>query len=216
MTLFWHALLARMDAFSLRERVFLFLSLMACLLALVDTVWLSPAQTEHRQLVHRVEQQRTQLQKLRAEVLVAAKPDNSPARALRTELEQSKARVLALDGEIRTASSLPGSMTPLAQSLVYFLKQQDGLTLVRTETFGQAEPGAKAGAVSPPAAALPAGLTRQGVEVTVAGSYPDLTRYVQTLEKALPALRWGQMTLTSTGKGVNQLTLQVFLVGGQL
>ena len=31
--------------------------------------------------------------------------------------------------------------------------------------------------------------------MTVAGPYPELIRYVQTLERALPALRWGEMKL---------------------
>ncbi|MDP3700944.1 MAG: hypothetical protein Q8R72_08580 [Hylemonella sp.] len=54
---------------------------------------------------------------------------------------------------------------------------------------------------------------RQALELTVAGPYAELTRYVQTLEKALPALRWGAMKVNSEQQPT-ELTLQVWLVGG--
>jgi MSHA biogenesis protein MshJ len=48
----------------------------------------------------------------------------------------------------------------------------------------------------------------------VAGTYPDLTQYVQTLESAMPQVRWGVMTLKSDTLPP-QLTLQLFLLGVQ-
>ncbi|MFO0490564.1 MAG: hypothetical protein ACK5YJ_02100, partial [Curvibacter sp.] len=56
------------------------------------------------------------------------------------------------------------------------------------------------------------GVTRQGVELVVSGSYAELVRYVQTLERALPSLRWGAMRMNSESRDA-ELTLQVWLVG---
>jgi hypothetical protein len=55
-------------------------------------------------------------------------------------------------------------------------------------------------------------VTRQGLELTVAGPYLELIGYVQTLERSLPALRWGGMKIVSDKQPV-LLTLQVSLVG---
>ena len=49
MKAWWLAQMARIDNLSLRERIFLFLSILVCALALADTLWLSPAQTAHKQ-----------------------------------------------------------------------------------------------------------------------------------------------------------------------
>jgi hypothetical protein len=57
-------------------------------------------------------------------------------------------------------------------------------------------------------------MSRQGVELTVSGSYAELTSYAQTLEQALPYVRWGSMKLKSD-KPPAELTLQLFLVGVQ-
>ena len=46
----------------------------------------------------------------------------------------------------------------------------------------------------------------------MAGSYAELTRYVRTLENALPTLRWGSLQLKAT-KETPEMTLQVYVVG---
>jgi MSHA biogenesis protein MshJ len=49
--------------------------------------------------------------------------------------------------------------------------------------------------------------------VTVAGNYADLTRFVSTIEAAMPYVRWGLMTLKTTNdQTAPQLTLQLFLL----
>ena len=55
-------------------------------------------------------------------------------------------------------------------------------------------------------------LLRRGLELSVSGSYAELVRYVNTLESALPTLRWGTLHLKSA-KQPPELTLQVFVVG---
>jgi MSHA biogenesis protein MshJ len=51
------------------------------------------------------------------------------------------------------------------------------------------------------------------VEVTVAGNYADLTRFVSTIEAAMPYVRWGLMTLKTTDdQTAPHLTLQLFLL----
>ena len=210
----WATQSARINLLSMRERVFLFVSLIAGALALADVLWLSPAQVAHKQLTQRFDKQSAELQRARDELKTVARPVDA-GKVVREEIAAVKLQLDAVNRNIKEV--LPGvtEAAPLAQVLVHLLRRHEGLTLVRTSAvapdaaLGKATPAAVAGT----GAAL-AGLTRQGVELTVSGSYPELMRYVQTLEQALPHVRWGVMKLKSE-KQPPQLSLQLFLLGVQ-
>ena len=208
----WGVQSARINALSLRERVFLFLSVIACCLALADVFWVSPAQLAHKQLKQRFDKQSADVQRARDELKTMAIPVSGIS-ALRDEAAALKIRLDTVNQNIKDAVPLSTDVTPLSQVLVHFLSRHEGLTLVRVTVAAPELPVAKAAQgtppVSPAAAAL---LTRQGVELTVSGPYPELVKYVQTLEKALPQVRWGIMKLKSE-KLPPELTLQLFLVG---
>lgn len=203
----WYGLVARLDALSRRERLIMFFVVLVSFAALVDTLWLSPAQLAHQQLTQRLAKQGAELQGLRDAVRAAPKPDDTN-RSLREQVAQTRLQLDALDQQILKLLPGAGAGTPLARVLVHLLRRHDGLTLVRTVALAPevAGPGNNNGAGS-----LPAGLTRQGVELTVSGPYADLTRYVAALEAALPYVRWGALSLTAD-KGPPVLTLQLFLL----
>ena len=209
MKAWWKIQSARIDALTLRERVFLFVSILAAFIALADVMWLSPAQAAHTQLKQRFAKQVIELQRLREETKAEAlKP--SPARLAREELARTRTETDNVNQQINQVSASTTQGTPLAQVLEQFLRRHGGLTLVSTTTL---VPEAGAGK-SPPSGSLPVGLSRTGLELTVSGSYPELVGYVQTLEKALPNLRWGKMKLASDTQPP-QLSLQVYVVGVQ-
>ncbi|MDO8767529.1 MAG: hypothetical protein Q7K57_02255 [Burkholderiaceae bacterium] len=213
-TSWWAKQSVRIDALSLRERVFLFLSVIAGCMALADVAWLSPAQVAHQQLTQRFDKQSAELQRARAELKAVAQPVDT-GKAARDEIAAAKIRLESVNQTIKGILPSATQATPLAQVLVHLLRRHEGLTLLRTATLPpEAAVAGAAPAVGSGAAALPAGFTRQGVELTVSGSYSELTRYVQTLEKALPQVRWGTMKLKSD-KMPPELTLQLFLVGVQ-
>lgn len=209
MKAWWKLQSARIDALTLRERVFLFVSILAAVIALADVVWLSPAQTAHTQLKQRFAKQGLELERLREETKAEAlKP--SPARLAREESARIRTETDNINQQINQVSASTTQGTPLAQVLEQFLRRHGGLTLVSTTTLA---PDTSAGKV-PQAGGLPVGLSRTGLELTVSGSYPELVSYVRTLEKALPNLRWGKMKLTSDTQPP-QLSLQVYVVGVQ-
>jgi len=204
----WQAQMARIDNLSLRERLFLFVSILVCCFALADTLWLSPAQTVHKQLLQRMDKQSAELQRLRDTLHASAQPDDVD-QAARAELQATQTQIDQVNLAVRERLPDAAGSVPLAQALVQLLRRHEGLTLVRTAALPPelAGPGNNNGAGS-----LPAGLTRQGVSITVAGAYPDLMRYVASLESAMPYARWGVMTLSSD-QGQPELTLQLFLLG---
>ena len=202
MKAWWTRLAARIDAMSLRERAFLFFALIVLTLILADTLWLSPVQTLHKQITQRVATQSTELQRLQQELQNSGGP-SGPAQQVRDELAQTRARLSEVNEEIAKLPQTQTDETPLTRVLVHFLRRHEGLVLVRTATLAN-----DSRAQQPTSTAV----TRQGLELTVAGPYHELARYVQTLERALPALRWGTMRLTSDRQS-SELTLQVWLIG---
>ena len=64
----WKILAARIDALSLRERAFLFLSLIAVCIALADLLWLSPARVDHARARQEFATANTELKRLREAV----------------------------------------------------------------------------------------------------------------------------------------------------
>ncbi len=206
----WKQLAARIDALSLRERVFLFLSLIILALVLADVAWLTPLQTVHRQLTQRFETQNAELLRLQ-DALRTSSGQPGPGQLAREELARVRERLAVVNAEISQLPLGQKDETPLTQVLVHFLRRHEGLVLVRTATLEPPSVGSAAvGTMPGPASVL--GVRRQGLELTVAGPYHELTRYVQTLERALPMLRWGMMRMNSE-RETAELTLQVWLLG---
>lgn len=225
MKAWWKVQAARIDALSLRERAFLFVSLLVCLVALADAVWLSPAQTRQKQLAARVKQQDVELQGLRAALqAAAASMASGNAKAIaRDELQALRVRAQALDFDIGALTQGAAGSDGLQAVLLKFLRRHDGLTLVNTSTLGseilQVKAAPNAATPAPAAAQPQAGgsapvpvLVRRNLALTVAGPYLKLMAYVDTLERELPGVRWGELRLTSD-PNATQLSLQVSVVG---
>ena len=90
----------------------------------------------------------------------------------------------------------------MSELMRHFLRRYPALSLVRTASM----------ATDAADTTRPAMVARRGQELTVAGPYADLVRFMQTLETAMPELRWGQLKLQAEQQPP-ELTLQVFLVG---
>jgi MSHA biogenesis protein MshJ len=206
----WEKLVERTDALSLRERIFLFLSLLACLLAVADLLWLTPAQNGYKQLTQRFSAQNAELTRLRDE-LRGASQTIDPAKAVRDDIAASNLRLAALNEEIKTLVPMAQNGPALEQVLIQLLRRQEGLALLGVRTLAQESAPASGTAAN---AALPSGLTKRGLELRVAGPYPALVGYVKALEVALPTMRWGVLQLKSD-KQPPELTVQVYVVGVQ-
>lgn len=207
----WQKLALRVDAMQLRERVFLFLAILICALALADTVWLSPAQLVNKQAKLRFAAQGTELQRLRDELKSVAQPVDA-SKVVRDQIAEANLRLDAINQDIRAVAPQAEGGPAIEQALVQFLRRQEGLTLIRTATLAQDAVSPKATTTPAANTAAPAVLSRRGLELSVSGSYAELVRYVRTLENALPTMRWGNLQIKTT-KQAPELTLQVYVVG---
>lgn len=204
----WQQQMARIDALSLRERVFLFVSVIAVSLALVDVLWLSPMLTTHKQARQQLAAQGVELQRLGDELRVLAQPVDANL-AVRQDVAAAQGQLDAVNQDIQSQVPLSDSDQALQAVLVQFLRRHEGLVLVSAGTIKQDNTGAAPTSGAP---VVPAGLTRRAMELKVTGPYAELVRYVRTLEGALPNLRWGALRLQSD-KQTPELTLQVYVVG---
>ncbi len=196
-------LAARVDRLAVRERLFLFVALMAIVVALTDFLVLEPTRQRHRALTQQFDVQAQELQRLREELGGLAK-ETEALRPLSDALAQVEAQIAGIE-RARQAQNGASTDTSLTQVLGHFLRQQPGLSLVRTATLDDGEAGA------PPARPAPA-TDRHGVELIVAGPYHELARYVRTLESAMPRLRWGPLHIDAT-RQPPEMRLQVYLWG---
>jgi MSHA biogenesis protein MshJ len=203
----WETLSVRLNALRLRERVLLFLALIAISTFMINVLWVSPAQLLHKELQQRFDTQSADLQRMRAQL----KPDDTSVDAYKMVRDEMTAVKVSLDKVNNTISKISSmeNELPLEQVLVRLLSQYEGLTLLSTSMVVSKMAIDKLTQV---AAQRPVAQTQQSVELTVSGSYSQLMRYVQTLEKELTHVRWGSMNLISENPPTT-LTLELFVVG---
>ena len=215
----WERQAKRIDALSLRERAILFLSIAAVLAALFDSLVLSPLAARAKLRSEQEAQQATEITQLREQFVAISRSSNDPAGQLARQLDAARAERSQLDAALHQAGSVNAG-EGLPAVLQRLLAQQPGLVLERltllddapvtVPTLAAASAPVASSHVTPPA--MP-GMSWQGVELQVQGSYRDTQRYLQALERELPGLRWGEMHLSTTGTSeAPRLVVQLFLL----
>lgn len=208
----WQPLAQRIDALSLRERVFLFLSVSVVIAAVFDSLVLSPLLKNQQQWRQLQQKQAADLGVMRQQLKQAVHytQTDSPQGQLRHALQQAEAEQKAMDRALQQSVGLVDKQSPLPEVLGKLLRQHPRLTLLKLNTM-EAQALSDNRAKLLPSPALSSHLQWQGVELQVTGSYLDLMAYTAELERSLPTLRWGELRLdTETGRVT--LHLQLFLV----
>lgn len=210
----WQRQAKRIDALSLRERAILFLCLVAVLAAVFDALVLTPLSARAKQRSEQQAQQAAELSQLREQFIAASRAGMAdPAAQLRLRLEAAQAERQRLERELRQGGGV-GETEGLSAVLQRLLAQQPGLLLERLTLLEDAPvtvPAPSQGSTARPTAM--AGMSWQGVELQLQGSYRDTQRYLQTLERELPGLRWGEIRLsTAAPNEAPRLVAQLFLL----
>lgn len=198
----WQRQARRIDALSLRERAMLFLGVVAVLALLFDTLVLTPLSARQKLRSTTQAQQSTELAQLREQFVALSQNVEDPGGRLRVQIDAARAERERLDAALRSAA---GSSAGLPGMLQRLLAQQPGLVLEKLALLDD----------NPSLAALPAlpGISWQGLELQVQGSYGDLQRYLQALERELPGLRWGELRLDAgSGNTRPRLQAQLFML----
>ena len=201
-------LAARIDALSLRERVLLFLAVVAVLYVLWEQVLMAPLERERRAAQAAIERATARITALDAEAAAIVRrhreDPNAPLRAREREL---RAAIAEADG--RLAELTVGLIAPreMARVLEAVLARDTGLRLVRLENRGsrpllapRAESraarergaAAEAGEAAPEGAgdgALPR-IWRHDVRLELEGGFLAALRYLKALERLERRFFW--------------------------
>lgn len=206
-----------------RERWMLLGGGIAAVLVGLDTLWTAPMEKRLRRANAELVAREESIQKAAQQ---PAGPNAEELQRLRDQEAALRARLQAA----QAAAAQMGQQTSELPQLLRTLTGQGGasgsLKLVSLELLPDpallAHPGANAPAASEPAAAAPAGATpattaiagaqrrlyRLPVSLTVSGSYDDLQRLMQNIERDAPSLQWVSLSLDSSDWPAIKLTLR--------
>jgi MSHA biogenesis protein MshJ len=183
----WKSLAARVDDMSLRERAMLFGALSLVVLFLAYVALIDPGLRRQKSLIdrlgrdqHQIAEVRGQLEQLvRSGGAAPRHPDQVAVDALAAKIAEIDAMLAARQSGLVAPERLPALLKDiLARTKAVEL---DSLRVL---------PG-----VPVKAGTGDTGLYRHGVEVTVKGSYLDLLRYLEELEKRSSVILWGGVEL---------------------
>ena len=211
MTLFLRDLMDRFDQLSLRERVIVLIAALLLIALIWDSVFMGPLDKEGQGRLQQIEALRAEVTGLETsiETLVAQGAAN-PAQTSGATLEALKAEILELDRRLVGATS--GLIAPKEMSSVLeqVLARAQRLKLIALRTVPPQAVAAPETAPGAPAAQI----YKHGVELELAGTYPDAIYFLQALE-ALPwRFFWDRVEyVTAETPAEGRLKLRLYTLG---
>jgi MSHA biogenesis protein MshJ len=216
MKLDWQPYMARVDAFSLRERAIIFVMAVSIVMLVVNAVLLDPLYAKYKLLSEQVKQDQTKTTEIRQEIQKklseqAVDPDEIGHRKL-TQLNEQSAQMQNALLAMQKGLVSPEKMAALLEDI---LKRNGQLRLLSLKTlpvtslneslpsYGKANPpkaaGAPAGTATSEKAEEQAGIAvyKHGVEIVVQGSYLDMMNYMVALEAMPWQVFWGKAKLST-------------------
>lgn len=194
--------LEKIDALTPRERVILFLLLLAGVWAGLDSLLLRPMdrsihvqQEALRAATERIASAQDTLNRRAGQI--------DPARLAQQRLDAAR-RALDTQMHARGQSRLVAAKD-MAQVLQGLLRNQPGLALTGLKTLPPEAVGLPAHARTEEAA-----LYRQGVRISLAGAYENLVRYMESLESLPVGFYWARAELDASHHPEIELTLTLY------
>jgi MSHA biogenesis protein MshJ len=230
----------RIDALTLRERIYLFVGAAAFLCFVLYMMMVAPLYERQEQLKLLIAQQQNNINGIDDEIAGKmteyAKDPDAPARA---RLAAAKTGIAALSDSLRGLQHglvPPERIVPLLEDILRANGKLKLVSLKNLPVTGLSEavgagtaPGTATGtsatvvaaapavapALAPGAAAAikaPEILYRHGVEITVQGSYLDMVAYMAALEAMPTQFFWGRAELNAQDYPNARLTLTLYTV----
>jgi MSHA biogenesis protein MshJ len=210
-------IVAKVDGFSLRERVLVFAAAAFLVVSLIDSVFLQPLLAKQKIVFGQVVQQQEKMKEVQAHlnsILQAQQADaNSPQRERIRALRQQIA-----EGDAYLKSRRDKLVPPekMAQLLEQVLNKNGHLQLVSLETLpvsllieppGDADSKAKETVRT---VDLEKQIYKHGVKITVRGTYADLLQYLTSLEKLPTQMFWGVAKMDVVQHPTAELSLTLY------
>jgi MSHA biogenesis protein MshJ len=197
----WQRYADRVDAMTVRERLLIFAAVTVAVVAVLHTLLLDAELKKERRLSSAIAQRQGEIKSLEVQVQALARNPAANPDAVRRERLAEVKRLLAeteraIAGEERKFTA-PEQMKQIVEEMLARNRGVQLLTLRTIATTSIADARAPAGSKPAAKAATPGErlIYRHGMEVTVAGSYLELLRYLTDLERLPTQLYWSALEL---------------------
>ena len=219
----WQAWSARFAALQQREKIMVIGAIGVAILFGGFTLWIEPGQLQTTRLKKTLDQQQAEQTQLSTQLTALAAQNTDPNAANREALQKLRDQLSGTDRDLKTFDRTLVAPTQAPALLQTLLARHRGLKMVSLATQApqpliappvSKEPAEKVKpdkARTDEAQQMPGGnIYKHGIEIKVAGSYPDLLAYVADLEASPQKLLWGDMRLAVTNHPISELTLTVY------
>ncbi|MBM5813071.1 MAG: hypothetical protein FJ191_14115 [Gammaproteobacteria bacterium] len=205
--------LARFDAFSRRERIVVSVAVWLVVLFVMDTLAIAPAQRQSGAMAKAITDKQSELAKGEGEVAaLRQKRSQDPEAEARARIAELERRIAEVDGQLKSAKTQIVPPEKMAGLLEQMLRRNKRLELVSLRSTAPEAMDRTEGAAAPqrPDAAPAEALYRQGMELTLSGSYADMLDYVAQIEQLPWKIFWGRMEMKVEAYPRAKLTLNVY------
>lgn len=210
-------LLVRFDALNRRERIVVSIAVWLMVLLVMDTLAITPAQRQSGAIGNAIAEKQAGIAHATTEVAaLRAKREQDPDVAARARIAELEKRIAEIDGQLKNARTQivpPEKMAGLLEQLLRRNKHLELVSLRSTapEAMGKAEgpAGAAKGAPAQGKGAAEA-LYRQGMELTLSGSYADMLDYVTQIEQMPWKVFWVRLDMKVETYPRARLVLNVY------
>lgn len=205
-------LIARIDGMSVRERVLIFFAASFLLVSLIDALFLNPLLVKQKGLSAQVVQQQEKMKEIQAQLSQLVQAQQADATSpLRERIRVLRQQIADGDEYLQKRRDKLVPPEKMAELLEQVLKKNQNLQLVALNTLPVGlfiEPSGDAASV--PVVDGEKQMYKHGVEITVRGSYADLTQYLTALEHLPTQMFWGVAKLNVVEYPTAELKLTLY------
>lgn len=212
----WDRYSERIDAMTLRERVFIFAAVTVGVVALLHTLLLDAELKNERRLSRSIAQRQAEMKALEQQVAQLAKdPAQDADRARRERLAEVKRLLDETERNIVAEErkfTAPEQMKRIVDEMLARSRgvQLMGMRTLATTSIADARAPTGAKPAVKPATPGERLIYRHGMEVTVSGGYLELLRYLEELERLPTQLYWSALELDASRYPAHTLKVVVY------
>lgn len=199
------------DALSLRERALLFVGVLVALYLIAANVVFGSLLGDLSRLDNELKSKREQVRTLQTQVeKIAAERGRDPNETNRARIAELKARLREREGDLTGAMQGVVSPREMARMVEQALSRNRGLTVVSVENLPP-EPLVEGGGAPAEGQGNPgAGMYRHGLRIELTGQYPDILRYLRSLETLSWKVFWSEVQIKTEKHPVSRVTLVIY------
>jgi MSHA biogenesis protein MshJ len=208
----WEMISAKLEAMSLRERVFIFAALTALLLALINMLLLEPLFVRQKSLRSQLAQQQQMLSAAQSQIAAMQQENSADANSPQlNQIKQLKQEIAEGNAFLQSSRERLVQPEKMAAHLRQLLNKNNRLKIIALQTLPVTtlieQPDISGNAQ---AASQEKQIFKHGVQLALRGNYLDLLQYLSALEKLPQQMYWAKAKMSVVEYPASELTLTLY------